>query len=148
MPFLSNPFRTRGVAFSHSCRHNAASVVIPSSREGLYFHVSERCVRLKFLLFSVWIGKKKEEERKKERKKEKEERKKLGEMVQMVDCNLVSRWIFFFFFLSFFLLFKGNWSWTWSHNFVCKTLGVLEISTVSLDLGESKCKYNDSVCGI
>ena len=44
-----------------------------------------------FVVLGLDWKKKKEEERKKERKKEKEERKKLGEMVQMVDCNLVSR---------------------------------------------------------
>ena len=45
-----------------------------------------------FVVLGLDWKKRKKEERKKERKeKKKEERKKLGEMVQMVDCNLVSR---------------------------------------------------------
>lgn len=89
MPFLSNPFRARGVAFSCPRRHNAASAarVIPSSRgEGLYFHVGSMRTFKVFVLLG-WIEKKR---RKKVREKKKG-RKKLGEMVQMVDCNLVSR---------------------------------------------------------
>lgn len=75
MPFLSNPFRARGVAFSCPRRHNAASAarVIPSSRgEGLYFHVGSMRTFKVFVLLG-WIEKKRRKKVREKKKGRKEE---------------------------------------------------------------------------
>lgn len=79
MPFLSNPFRARGVAFSCPRRHNAASAarVIPSSRgEGLYFHVGSMRTFKVFVLLG-WIEKKRKKKKESKGKKERKEGRNL-----------------------------------------------------------------------